>query len=167
MITIKEYAAKHNITIQAVYQQINRKKNAAVLEGHIQIIKGIKYLDDEAVAVLEAARKSSPAVVMTENKDEKILQLENEIKLLLTENTKAANELKELHKWKAEQAVAIASAESNQQALELKTELYEQEKSRADDLQHKLDKKDEEIKKLREELQVEQKKSWLSKLFGK
>ena len=27
--------------------------------------------------------------------------------------------------------------------------------------------KDEEIKKLREELQVEQKKSWLSKLFGK
>lgn len=167
MITVKEYAAKHNITIQAVYQQINRKKNAEALKGHVEVVKGIKYLDDEAVAILEAARERSPVVVVQENKDERIVELENEIKKLLAENTAAANELKELYKWKSEQAVAIAAAETNKLMLEEKTSLYEQEKIKAEELQHKLTNQEEENRKLREELQNEQKKSWLQKLLGK
>lgn len=167
MITIKEYAKKHNITIQAVYQQINRQKHAEALEGHIEVIKGIKYLDDEAVSILEAARESSPAIVVQENKDERILELENEIKKLLVENTAAANELKDLYKWKSDQAVAIAAVETNKLMLEEKTSLYEQEKSRSEELQHKLNEQEEENRRLREELQNEQKKSWLQKLLGK
>ena len=106
-------------------------------------------------------------MVVQENKDERIVELENEIKKLLVENTAAANELKELYKWKSDQAVAIAAAEMNKLMLEEKTNLYEQEKIRTEELQHKLIDQEEENQKLREELQAEQNKSWWSKLLGK
>ena len=49
LITIKEYAESHGVTIQAVYQQMNRKKNKKFIDEHTRKIDGKKYLDQEAV----------------------------------------------------------------------------------------------------------------------
>lgn len=83
MLTIKEYAEKHGISIQAVYQQLKRKQNKEFLVDHIQVIGGVKYLDDEAVAFLESKRESSPSVIIQTDSKEIIDQLENDNKTLL------------------------------------------------------------------------------------
>lgn len=83
MLSIKEYAEKHSITIQAVYQQINRKQNKEFLSQHTQKIKGVKYLDDEAVEFLESKRENSPSVIIQSDDKEHIEHLENENKKLL------------------------------------------------------------------------------------
>lgn len=160
MITIKQYADKWNISTQAVYAQL--KTHQKELEGHIHKKDGnnARWLDEEAVAILERIRETNPTVVERDNSQEKIEELENNIKVLLTENATIANKLSEALEWKAEKAVEIAQSEMNQKLLTIREEQYEDEKKRADELE-------EENKKLREELQNEQKKSWLQKLLGK
>lgn len=81
--SIKEYAENHSITIQAVYQQINRKQNKDFISQHSRKIKGVKYLDDEAVAYLESKRENSPTVILQTDDKERMEQLENENKRLL------------------------------------------------------------------------------------
>ena len=76
MVSVKEYAQSVGVSIQAVYQQMTRKSNAEKLKGHIVIIEGMKYLDDEAVKILSAGRKSSPAVAENLEKYERIKELE-------------------------------------------------------------------------------------------
>lgn len=160
MITIKQYADKWNISTQAVYAQL--KTHQEELEGHIHKKDGsnARWLDEEAVAVLEKIRETNPTVIERDNSQEKIEELENNIKVLLTENATIANKLSEALEWKAEKAVEIAQSEMNQKLLTIREEQYEDEKKRADELE-------EENKKLREELQNKQKKSWLQKLLGK
>lgn len=81
--SVKEYAKEHGITIQAVYQQINRKKNKEFLQEHIFKRDGVKYLDEEAVAYLEHQRVHAPTIIMQTDDKERIEQLENENKMLL------------------------------------------------------------------------------------
>lgn len=81
--SVKEYAKEHGITIQAVYQQINRKKNKEFLQGHIFKRDGVKYLDEEAVSYLEHQRVHAPTIIMQTDDKERIEQLENENKMLL------------------------------------------------------------------------------------
>lgn len=160
MITIKQYADKWSISTQAVYAQL--KTHQEELEGHIHKKEGsnARWLDEEAVAILERIRETNPTVIERDNSQEKIEELENNIKVLMTENAAMANKLSETLEWKAEKAVEIAQSEMNQKLLTIREEQYEDEKKRADELE-------EENKRLREELQNEQKKSWLSKLLGK
>lgn len=87
MTSIKDFAATHGKTVQSVYKQIKGKENAEALKGHI-IEKKIgnrpaKFLDDEAVRILEAASAQSPQVVVQTGDKEKIEQLEAANKLLL------------------------------------------------------------------------------------
>lgn len=87
MQTIKEYAESHSVTIQAVYQQINRKQNKEFISKNIKKINGVKYLNDEAVSFLESKRANSPSVIIQTGENEKIEQLENENKILLLKVT--------------------------------------------------------------------------------
>ena len=160
MITIKQYADKWNISTQAVYAQL--KTHQEKLEGHIHKKDGsnARWLDEEAVAILERIRETNPTVVERDNSQEKIEELENNVKRLLAENAAMANKLSEALEWKAEKAIEIAQNDANLKLLDIREEQYEEEKKRADELE-------EENKRLREELQVEQKKSWWDKLRGK
>lgn len=160
MITIKQYADKWSISTQAVYAQL--KTHQEELEGHIHKKDGsnARWLDEEAVAILERIRETNPTVIDRDRSQEKIEELENNIKVLLTEKAVIANKLNEALEWKAEKAIEIAQSDINQKLLTIREEQYENEKKRADELE-------EENKKLREELQAEQKKSWWSKLLGK
>lgn len=82
-MTVKEYADLHGVTIQAVYQQMNRKKNKAFLQEHVWMQDGVKHLDDVAVKFLERGRGNSPSVIVQTGNQERIEELERENKLLL------------------------------------------------------------------------------------
>ncbi len=107
MTAIKDYAQSHGVTIQAVYQQLKRKKNKEALAGHIHKIDGVKYLDKEAVAYLEQQHVNTPAVILQDGKDDRIRLLEEEnrrqlqqIAVLQDELLKERNLVKELQEEK-------------------------------------------------------------------
>jgi len=66
-ISVKHYAETKNKTVQAVYQQMKRPGNAAALEGHVFTKrvgnKDVKYLDEEAVRILDEGRAAAPVIV--------------------------------------------------------------------------------------------------------
>lgn len=78
MLSIKDYAERKGVSTQAVYKQLKTHEKA--LEGHIQKISGKRYLDDEAVAYLDAQSESTPSVIVQNGTDELIeeLRAENE-----------------------------------------------------------------------------------------
>lgn len=91
--SVKEYAKEHGVTIQAVYQQINRKKNKEFLQGHIFKRDGVKYLDEEAVEYLERQRIHTPSIIMQTEDKERVEQLELENKRLLLKVAELQEEL--------------------------------------------------------------------------
>lgn len=70
MITVKEYADSRNITIQAVHQSMKGKRKAEKLVGHVETRDGVKWLDDEAVRILDESRSKTPVVIMQNEHDE-------------------------------------------------------------------------------------------------
>lgn len=90
MITIKEYAEQQGKSVQAVYKQIRAKENAVLLENHIFLQKvgnkTAKFLDDEAVEILNNASRQAPTVVLQNGKDELIETLQAEKEQLVNEN---------------------------------------------------------------------------------
>ena len=67
-LSIKDYAARRNKTVQAVYQQMKTKENSLALDGHIIIRrvgnKDVKFLDETAVAILDKSSTAAPVVYM-------------------------------------------------------------------------------------------------------
>lgn len=67
-VSIKDFAEQRGKTVQAVYQQMKRKENAAALEGHVftQRVgnKDVKYLDEEAVSILDKSSSSAPLTIL-------------------------------------------------------------------------------------------------------
>lgn len=112
VLSLKDYAEQRNVTYEAVRKQVARYKNE--LEGHIIMDGRQQFLDDEAVAFLDAKRKKNPVVLYQQNKDEQIRALEEENKNLLIE-------VAALAKWKADNAVAIAEVNQTRQLLEDKS----------------------------------------------
>ena len=80
MVSVKEYAKSRGVTIQAVHQQMSRKRNSEKLVGHVQIIEGVKYLDEEATAILDESRKKTPVVIIDDQKDQLIQELKDNLK---------------------------------------------------------------------------------------
>ena len=115
LITIKEYAARKNITYEAVRQQVIRYKQE--LDGHIIREGRQQFLDEEAVAFLDERRLKNPIAIFHQNKDDAIKQLEEQVKLLLAKIADQADKLSELAEWKSKNALLIASAEQTQRAL--------------------------------------------------
>ena len=134
MITVKQYADERRITIQAVHQSMNGKRKKERLEGHVKVIDGVKWLDEEAVAILDEARNKAPIVYEKADANERISELERERDNLLIKVAEQANRIAELSDWKAERAVAIAEADYNKKLLEnaeLRIDELKQEKAEA------------------------------------
>lgn len=110
MITVKQYAEDRNITIQAVHQSMKGKRKKGLLEGHVHLVDGIKWLDDEAVAILDKDRKKPPVIYERENANATIEQLRQDREVLLAK-------VAALSEWKAENAIAIAEANQTQLRL--------------------------------------------------
>ena len=70
-VSVKDYAAQRNKTVQAVYQQMKTAENAAAIEGHVIIRrvgnKNVKFLDEVAVDVLDRASSSAPVMYIQED----------------------------------------------------------------------------------------------------
>lgn len=127
MITIKDYAARRNKSVQAVHQQLKRKNNAAALEGHIHVCKinnrNVKCLDEAAVEILDASSSSTPSVVIQTDNSAIIEHLREEREQLLLKIAVQADKIAELAEWKSENAVRLAEADQQKLlAADLKTE---------------------------------------------
>ena len=138
MTSVKQYAEERKITIQAVHQSMKGKRKQALLEGHVHMVNGVKWLDDEAVQILDEDRKRSPVVLERTEKNDTIDALKEQIEMLLTENAKQANKIAELAEWKAEKVVAIASAEQQKLLFEERTKRVEQLESTTKETMEKL-----------------------------
>lgn len=126
MITVKQYAEERGITIQAVHQSMSGKRKQAKLKGHVQVIDGVKWLDEEAVAILDEHRNKNPIVIVQQDKDEEIERLRRENELLL-------KKVAALSEWKADNAMAIAEANHTKLLLEgTKAELEEAKRDAAE-----------------------------------
>ena len=195
MKSIKVYADERNITHQAVYQLISTHKNE--LEEHIVKDGRTRYITPEAEDILDGYRNKSAIVIESQNNSAEIEQLRIERESLLIKVAAQADEIAELAKWKADNAVALAYANYNERQLEqskkevellegfLKDaksniEHAEEEKKvavkEAEDrvkLQHQEAENklrnhyQEEIKRLQSELNEEKNKTWWDKLRGK
>ena len=169
-ISVKDYAAKTNRSIQGVYQQMKREKNAEQLKGHI-IIKqvnnrDVKYLDEYAVKLLSQNRNNVPAVVLNIEDKEKIKMLESENKSLLVKIAEQADKL-------SEQADELYSTktlllESNAESKQAKEKLQETENKIENQIKENV-KLQEQLKALEEQLAAEKKRklSFKERLFGK
>lgn len=129
-ISIKDYASSRGKSVQAVHQQMGRKTNAAALKGHIILRKingkSVKFLDEEAVAILDASSRSTPSVIVQEAQGEALEQLQQENKTLLIKVAAQADRISELEGWKAEHALMLAEARHQQVLLEERTQRVEQ-----------------------------------------
>lgn len=118
MITVKQYADERGITIQAVHQSMAGKRKKDRLQGHVQVIDGIKWLDEEAVAILDESRNKSPVVYEKADANERIQELEREKEQMLLKIAAQADKISELAEWKANNALAIAEASQTQLLLD-------------------------------------------------
>ena len=116
MISIKDYAKLKGVSYEAVRKQVKRYESD--LEGHIHRQNRTQYLDDEAVVFLDCKRAENPIVIYEHSKDEQIDDLEDQVKQLLIKTAAQADKISELSEWKADHAVALASAEQTRLALE-------------------------------------------------
>lgn len=91
MISIKDYAAKNNVSYEAVRQQV--KRYSKDLEGHIIKVSRTQYLDDDAVAFLDDKRRKNPVIVQETSKDNEIQALYQENKALLLKVTELQDQL--------------------------------------------------------------------------
>ena len=150
LISLKDYAAMHNISYEAVRQQVVRY--ADDLQGHIVKNGRQQLLDDVAVAFLDEKRQKNPVSIIQMDKDQEIEDLHRENENLLRKIAVQADKIAELAQWKADQAVLIAEATHKQLLLDekakeldiLEDSLKESErrlqeaKERADQLQKRL-----------------------------
>lgn len=82
MITIRDYAKKHNISYEAVRKQVNRYKNE--LGEHLFKQGRVQYLDDEAENFLDNKRADNPIILIEHDKDDRIKELEEQNEALKT-----------------------------------------------------------------------------------
>lgn len=118
MITVKQYADERGITIQAVHQSMNGKRKKERLDGHVQVIDGVKWLDEDAVAILDESRNRSPIVWEKADANERIEELEREREAMLIKIAAQADRISELAQWKADNAMLIAGAEQTKTLLD-------------------------------------------------
>lgn len=159
MITVKEYAKNVGKSQQAVYKQLNSKKNKIRLDGHIIKQNGTSYLDDEAVEILNESRQAT-VVLMEQEKDEEIERLKEENRNLLIKIAMQADKISELQEETKNNALLIAEANTNQLLLEEKTKQFDELKDNNKALT-------DELAITKTELEKEKNKSWWNKLRGK
>lgn len=93
MVTLREYAAKWDISYEAVRRQVSRCSKE--LEGHI-IMKGkVKYLDDDAVRILDSKRATNVVRVYDHDpeNDQQIKEAEKQNTALMEKITEMSTSL--------------------------------------------------------------------------
>lgn len=163
MISIKDYAEQKGVTTQAVYKQL--QTHSAELKGCIVKQGRTRYLTDEAVAILNQYRESSPQVIERTNDRELIEQLRMENKNLLIKIAAQADKIADLSDWKSEQALLIAEAGQKQLLLEERTKQLEELEQTIKDVNTKLQQAEQRADQLQRE--VERPLSLIERLTGK
>ena len=142
-VSLKDYAEQKRVSYEAVRQQVIRYKKE--LGNHIIRDGRQQFLDEEAVAFLDEKRQKNPVTVIQQDKNGQIEALEEQVKQLLMKTAAQADRIAELSEWKAEKAVAIASAE--QQKL-----LLQEAENAAREAEDKLRQAEERAQQLEEEM---------------
>ena len=145
MKTVKEYANSVGKSHQAVYKQLNSKKNKERLENHVWKQNGSTYLDDVAIDILNESRQMVQVQhdIQVHNDNEKLKKEVDDLKNKIID-------LQDELKSKTEQMTSLLLENKE------KTLLLEQKNDQA-----------EEIKQLKEELDQEKRKGFLARLFGR
>lgn len=120
VISLKDYAKQKNISYEAVRKQVVRYKTE--LSEHIVMDGKQQFLDEEAVAFLDAKRQKNPVAIIQMDKDEQIEDLRLEREKLLHKIADQADWISKLAEWKAENALLIAGAEQSRLALQASQE---------------------------------------------
>lgn len=81
VITLRDYAKQNNISYEAVRKQVVRY--ASELGDHIIKDGRQQFLDEEAVAFLDAKRQKNPVAIIQQDKDETIEALRRDKETLL------------------------------------------------------------------------------------
>ncbi len=115
MISLKDYAKNKGISYEAVRKQVSRYREE--LEGHIQKVNRTQYLDDEAVAFLDAKRQENPIVIYEVSKDEEIQRLTDENKALLVQIAQIQNELIQTQKALSAEKDSVKQLQADKIAL--------------------------------------------------
>lgn len=117
--TLRDYAKQNNISYEAVRKQVVRY--AAELEGHLIKDGRQQFLDEEAVAFLDAKRQKNPLAIIQQSKDEAIAELERENKNLRIQLENA-------------QADLIAEQKENKKLLQAENEKFARLEAKNNDL---------------------------------
>lgn len=163
VISLKDYAKRHNISYEAVRKQVSRFKNE--LSEHIIQDGKQQLLDEEAVAFLDARREKNPISIIQQDKDDTISALEAENKNLLHQIVVLQNELlreKDQRIALSEKAAKIALLEKSRIETEKALESVTNEKNEfharaeaAEGVNNALVEQADEAKQRAEELQAE------------
>lgn len=115
VVTLRDYAKQNNISYEAVRKQVIRYKKD--LEGHLIKDGRQQFLDEEAVAFLDAKRQKNPVAIIQMDKDDQIENLERENKNLLIKVAEQAEELRAADKALAEVNVLLLSAAKDKERV--------------------------------------------------
>lgn len=151
MITIREYARKNNVSYEAIRKQIKRYENE--LKEHIIKQNRTQFLDEVAVEILDRHRGESHIVIVNQDTSSKLQLLEEENKNLLVKVAAQADKISQLSeklKNKTEEMTSLLLEDKE------KTLLLEQKKNQ-----------EEELERLKKELEAERNKGFFSRLFKK
>ena len=151
VISIKDYAKQKNISYEAVRQQVVRYKRE--LDGHLIKDGRQQFLDEEAVAFLDAKRQKNPVAIIQMDKDERIEKLEEENKTLLQRVALVQDEL-------------LKEKDKVQTLLDEKKEEIKLLEAQNGDLSNEIKKRDEILEAKEKELQELRNASLLKRLFG-
>ena len=100
IISLKDYAKQNRISYEAVRQQVVRYQDE--LAGHLIRDGRQQFLDEEAVAFLDARRKKNPVAIIQMDKDETIDRLKQNENVLLTKIAQQADTINALQQFKIE-----------------------------------------------------------------
>lgn len=163
MITVRQYAEQKGISHQAVYKML--KTHVAEIEEYVAKEGNVRYLTEEAVAILDKYRESKTQIIERTDDKERIEELEGNIKLLLQREVELSLELREVYKLQAEQAYLIADAKNTAALLEESRSIRKVQQDEILTLKEEVKEQKNKIEQLQEELTTERNKTWVKKLL--
>lgn len=160
VISLKDYAKQNNVSYEAVRKQVVRY--ADELGAHIIRDGRQQFLDEEAIAFLDAKRQKNPVAIIQMDKDERIEALQNELNLaknLIIELQDERNKLKDRNYALEQETAKIALLEADNKAQ--RDKIAEAEKNALE--------ANSEAYRAKEELQAEKKRklTFRERLLGR
>lgn len=151
MVTIKEYAAKKNVSYEAVRKQVNRYR--VELGEHLYKHGRTQYLDEEGEAFLDNKRLSNPVVLVEKNKDEQLDELQRENDSLRIKIMELQEQLLSSKDLLLDMTGKVAMADYSKRLLEQKEADVRSLQQQQEESERKLIEKEDELKKAQEELE--------------